>query len=343
MNRPALRPALRTALIVLAASICGACAGADDFEVDAGSRPDVMAPGGERDQQLPPPDVGLVADGAPDAAPPADAEGLAPDALPNDARVGPTPEACAPLDVCGLTCADLDGDPRNCGECGRTCAVRDGMAACIDGMCAVGACDPGFFDTDGDPDNGCELESDCQPDVPCPTACETEGRVTCEGGAAVCLPPDEVCNGVDDNCAGGCDEGPLPGCRRPIHRASGNGHIFTDDLAQASRAPYRVEAQGFFHLYTEEHQGMRAVFLCRKPDGRYFLTNDTACEIGVAPQRTIGYWSPRPLCGSTPIYRMFSPDAGNHFYTISGPERDNAINNLGYLDEGTVGHVWRGP
>jgi len=217
------------------------------------------------------------------------------------------------------------------------------MPGCVDGICAIGACDPGWVDADGDPDTGCELESDCRPGVACATGCDSAGTTACEDGLAVCLPPAEVCNGLDDDCAGGCDQGALPDCRRPIHRASGNGHIFTDDLGQASMAPYRLEAEAFFHLYTREHQGMRAVFLCRKPNGKYLLTTDTACEIQVAPLRTIGYWSPRPLCDSIPLYRMYSPGGGNHFFTISAAERDNAVGNLGYLDEGTAGHVWRGP
>lgn len=337
------------ALLALTAALA-ACADAE-VAVDAGARPDAMTAIEPWDQRLPDP---ADRDPRPDVADAAAASDMASTMAPDmawddidagaapDARPGPTAEACAPLDVCGLTCADLDRDPLNCGACSRTCAVRNGMAACIDGECAVGACDAGFFDADGDPDNGCELESDCRPGIACATGCDSEGITSCDDGVAACLPLDEICNAVDDNCEGRCDEG-LAGCRRPIHRANGNGHIFTDDLARAQQAPYRLEAQAFFHLYTEDLQGMRAVFLCRKPNGRYFLTNDTACEIGVAPERTIGYWSPRPLCGSVPLYRMYSGQAGNHFYTVSAPERDNAVDNLGYADEGIAGHVWRSP
>ncbi len=332
---------IRWALAPSLAALLVACADAE-FTVDAGARPDTLPPLDVWDQRAPDPDPGPSPDGGdptPDGMP-ADPD-AAPEATP-DARPGPTPEACAPLDVCGVTCADLSRDPLNCGDCGRACAVRNGMAACVDGACAIGACDPGFVDVDGDPDTGCELESDCAPDTPCATMCDTEGTTACVDGFAECRPPAEQCNAIDDNCEGRCDEG-LAGCRRPIHRSSGNGHLFTDDLARARQAPYRLEAEAFFHLYTDDLRGMRAVFLCRKPNGKYFLTNDTACEIQVAPERTIGYWSPRPLCGSVPLYRMYSPEGGNHFYTISAAERDNAVGNLGYLDEGTAGHVWRGP
>ncbi|MCB9543045.1 MAG: hypothetical protein H6703_11430 [Myxococcales bacterium] len=252
------------------------------------------------------------------------------------------PAACAPLDVCGRSCADLAADPSNCGACGRTCVIPRATAACVAGACAVGVCAPGHVDADGDPDNGCELESDCAPGVECATGCGTVGTEQCAAGVAVCAPPAEVCNTVDDDCDGACDPG-LAGCRRPIHRSNGNGHLFTDDLAAAQAAPFRLEAQGFFHLYTSDVPGTRAVFLCQKPDGKFFITTETACEIGRAPLRTIGYWAAAPVCGSTPLYRMYQPESGNHFFTVSAPERDNAIGNLGYRDEGTVGHVWRAP
>ena len=40
--------------------------------------------------------------------------------------------------------------------------------------------------------------------------------------------------------------------------------------------------------------------------------------------------------------RLRSP-AGPHFYTVSATERDNAINNLGFINEGTTGYVWTAP
>lgn len=342
--RGVLGGALGGVLGVALAALTGCADGAEPI-AESAPTPDAVVE--------PLPDA-YVRPSAPDAAI-ADASGALHDAAapldatpdqghpPRDAAVGPTPEACAPLDVCGLSCADLDNDPQNCGVCGRTCVMPNALAACEGGMCAVGACLAGFFDADGDPDNGCELESDCIPGEVCPADCGSMGAVACVEGEGVCQPPPEACTAADDDCDGQCDEGPLPGCRRPIHRGVGNGHIFTDDLNQAQSAPYRLESAGFFHLYTEQRPMTRAVQLCRKPDGKYFLTNDNACEIGRAPDRVIGYWASRPVCGSTPLYRMYHPEQNNHFYTISAPERDNAINNLGFRDEGTVGHVWRGP
>jgi len=36
---------------------------------------------------------------------------------------------------------------------------------------------------------------------------------------------------------------------------------------------------------------------------------------------------------------MYSPSAVDHFYTTSASERDNAVDNLGYVDEGISCYV----
>jgi hypothetical protein len=43
--------------------------------------------------------------------------------------------------------------------------------------------------------------------------------------------------------------------------------------------------------------------------------------------------------GTTPLLRAFSPGTGDHFYTTSASERDNAVAKLGYRDEGVACHV----
>ena len=98
-----------------------------------------------------------------------------------------------------------------------------------------------------------------------------------------------------------------------------------------------------FYLYAEAGPSMRPLFLCHKGDDRYLLSTETACEIGVGPEQTLGFIAPTPLCGATPLYRLYKPEASNHFYTTSDAERNNAINSLGYLDEGILGYIWNAP
>ncbi|MAQ18531.1 MAG: hypothetical protein CMN30_27505 [Sandaracinus sp.] len=69
----------------------------------------------------------------------------------------------------------------HCGACGNVCAYPNAGALCDGGSCAMGDCNAGFVDLDGNADNGCEL------------ACVPTGA--------------ETCNDVDDDCDGRTDEG----------------------------------------------------------------------------------------------------------------------------------------
>ena len=56
---------------------------------------------------------------------------------------------------------DLMTDPEHCGVCTMVCAFLNGVPACVQGVCALGSCDEGWSDLDGDPENGCEYA--CEP------------------------------------------------------------------------------------------------------------------------------------------------------------------------------------
>ena len=71
--------------------------------------------------------------------------------------------------------------PDHCGACGVTCAFPHGNAGCDDGVCVLADCQPGWFDQDGRAENGCEWS--CAPSDP----------------------PEEVCDGLDNDCNGRVD------------------------------------------------------------------------------------------------------------------------------------------
>ncbi|MFN7701470.1 MAG: MopE-related protein [Deltaproteobacteria bacterium] len=101
---------------------------------------------------------------------------------------GPTLEICNGRDD---NCDGADDetfslatDLNNCGLCGRICSYANAYPVCAGGGCRLAACMPGFVDADGLTANGCEY------------ACSIRGG--------------EVCNGFDDDCDRGVDEGLTP-------------------------------------------------------------------------------------------------------------------------------------
>ena len=81
---------------------------------------------------------------------------------------------------------DKTSDPQNCGACGRTCEFFGATGHCGNSTCTFDPatdCQPGFFDIDHNPANGCEYQ--CAPS---------------NGGV-------EACDLRDNNCNGAVDEG----------------------------------------------------------------------------------------------------------------------------------------
>lgn len=111
---------------------------------------------------------------------------------------------CGDADICNgeETCDTETGfctSSENAAD-GTVCSESPRMI-CLAGACGVSICGDGYTDE--------EADEQCDEDPPrsCFTECETEGRQPCESCAwADCAPPDEICNGRDDNCDGECDE-----------------------------------------------------------------------------------------------------------------------------------------
>ncbi|MGA9525786.1 MAG: MopE-related protein, partial [Myxococcaceae bacterium] len=75
---------------------------------------------------------------------------------------------------------DLQNDLQNCGACGRVCDPPHATGQCTLGACAIGQCEPNWWDADGDASNGCEF------------GCSPTGA--------------ERCDGIDNDCDGRIDE-----------------------------------------------------------------------------------------------------------------------------------------
>lgn len=129
---------------------------------------------------------------------------------------------------CSSQCVDTTTDPAFCGACDGACATPPHIAVGCNGTCTFGACDMGYFNCDGNNDNGCESQTPCSCTPGATQACYdgpmgTEGVGPCHGGMQTCnasgtgwgpcnneqLPIAEVCaNNVDDDCDGTVDNVP---------------------------------------------------------------------------------------------------------------------------------------
>jgi hypothetical protein len=144
---------------------------------------------------------------------------MLPDALVDaggDGSVLPDAEGGSP--PAGPFCPSCGTDQTNCwGRCvstadpafgcsrfaGGLCVPCDAVAmhgtpTCSDGGCAVAACNPGWGDCDGNPQNGCETDLTTSDHCgSCSTSCG-DGGLACVGSACgTCSPPDTLCS---DGC-----------------------------------------------------------------------------------------------------------------------------------------------
>jgi len=168
------------------------------------------------------------------------------------------------------------------------------------------------------------------------STCKTESQCVPSCPAA----PSEACNLTDDNCDNNCDD--FAGCRSGVHRSYGNAeHFYTTSLTEAQCCGYKLENQDFFYLYKAQTSSLVAFYRCLLANGKHFYTKSSTCEgsAGSKMESVLGYIANGAVCGSVPLYRT-SHSNGEHFYTTSLAEKNNAVANLGYKDEGIAGYVW---
>ncbi len=115
-----------------------------------------------------------------------------------------TVDSCDDVAGCQHQARDLDGDGYGDAACGgHDCNDSDPAVH----PSATERCNGVDDNCNGTTDEGCT----CAPGSTsaCATICSSTGTQTCDatGSWGTCVPPAEVCNGVDDNCNGAVDEG----------------------------------------------------------------------------------------------------------------------------------------
>jgi hypothetical protein len=256
-----------------------------------------------------------------------------------DDPLPPGSEICNGLDDDGDGMVDEDQPSVTCGV--GSCEVTE--PSCVGGV--PHDCTPAL--PGGEVCNG--LDDDCNgiiDDVQqtCSTACG-DGTVVCMGTEQTCDAPaaqPESCNLADDDCNGIFDD--VAGCRIPIHRSlsSTTGeHFYTASLAEAQCCGFMLEAASYFQLYAGPHAGLVPFYRCYDPGGFHFYTQDPGCEGVPVNEGTLGHIATaQGTAGSMPLYRLYLGSNGDHFYTTSAAERDNAVASYGYVYEGVAGYVW---
>ena len=71
-------------------------------------------------------------------------------------------------------------------------------------------------------------------------------------------------------------------------------------------------------------------------------SDNSVTKLGYSYEGITGYVFPpsgSSCPGAAPLYRAYQPTIYDHFYTMSAPERDNAVANLGYSNEGIAAYI----
>lgn len=109
-----------------------------------------------------------------------------------------------PANGCEIETAESD---QNCGTCGNDCtAAANGDAECNAGVCQITTCTDPFADCNGDPDDGCETNTDTSAGNcgMCAMGCTfNNATAVCNGGACEIA----TCNGAFEDCNGNVNDG----------------------------------------------------------------------------------------------------------------------------------------
>lgn len=121
---------------------------------------------------------------------------------------------------------DLLTSPFACGNCNNNCVLPNANSICINGLCAIGSCNPGFANCNGNVADGCEVNiaSDLLNCGACNSVCPNRPNTikTCVNGVCsyICTTNFADCN---NNMSDGCETNLLTSA----NNCSGCGNVCT--------------------------------------------------------------------------------------------------------------------
>ena len=136
------------------------------------------------------------------------------------------------------------------------------------------------------------------------------------------------------------------GAKVPLYRGvnAQGAHMYSSNPNDFGQGGFKVEGTAG-NLLSSQGSDTTALFRLLSPQGGSFLTRDSnerssAAAQGMQDLGVVGYIATSQQPGTEPLFRLFNPGAGQHFYTTSQSERLQAMQS-GMKDEGVIGYVWQ--
>jgi hypothetical protein len=132
--------------------------------------------------------------------------------------------------------------------------------------------------------------------------------------------------------------------RQGVHRLwNGRFHFYSLDPTEGiGCCGYGLEFYNYFYLEKNARPTNVPLYRCVLRNGSHLYTLSPSCEGNGIYESQLGYIATTQLPGSTPLYRLYNPGSGDHFYASNPSDKAIALGG-GYYLESTVGYVWLQP
>jgi hypothetical protein len=243
---------------------------------------------------------------------------------------------------CTTTCGST-----GTGMCGLDCAIPPPESCTPPAESCNGA--------DDDCDTTCDNGFECCRSIPvdCTTTCDTTGSRACSSTCTLgaCVPPAEICNGIDDDCDDDCDEGFTCCVGEPGTCTTGCGTTGTTTCDSScdwdACVPPTETCNGTdddCDTVPDDTTGCTLPVYRFSCPGDHFYKNNTTVPSGCTIEgggRPAFYTYASAVSGTsfttTELFRLWKGSVTDHFYCSRTSERDYAIS-LGFVLEGNIGY-----